>query len=58
MYSTNYLFTYATPYPVMDTSHGKARTFLKNAPVSEAENLPLAPAIGKSGSAIWPDQPQ
>lgn len=46
MYSTDYPFTYATPYPVMDTSQGKARTFLESAPFSEAEKIAI-------GSGNW-----
>lgn len=46
MYSTDYPFTYATAYPVMDTSHGKARTFLENAPFTEAQKIAI-------GSGNW-----
>ncbi|MEJ7665058.1 MAG: amidohydrolase family protein [Hymenobacter sp.] len=46
MYSTDYPFTYAAPYPPMDTSRGRGRRFLEAAPFTEAEKVAI-------GSGNW-----
>ena len=42
MYSTDYPYTYATGLEILDTSGGKARSFLEQSPVTEAEKLSIA----------------
>ena len=37
LYATDYPYTYATNFPVLDTSAGRARSFLERAPLSDAE---------------------
>ncbi|GAB3641305.1 amidohydrolase family protein [Spirosoma arcticum] len=46
MYSTDYPFTYQTPYPPLDTSRGRGRQFLEQAPLTEAEKAAF-------GSGNW-----
>ena len=39
MYSSDYPFTYATSTPLLDTSGGRGRAFLEQAPLTESEKV-------------------